>query len=64
MSHSLERTPSSLDDEKLPVEPTSLEPTFVGKRSWYRSPLCQVNIVGACAFLSPGPSILSLSLSI
>ncbi|TNY19311.1 DUF895 domain membrane protein [Rhodotorula diobovata] len=44
MSHSLERTPSSLDDEKLPVEPTSLEPTFVGKRSWYRSPLCQVNI--------------------
>jgi len=57
---SLERTASSLD-EKFPLEAGSPGGETAGgeKRSWYRSPLCQVNIVGACAFLSPGPSLPS-----
>ncbi|BGP43596.1 hypothetical protein JCM10449v2_007637 [Rhodotorula kratochvilovae] len=51
----LERTPSSLDEKSdTPRDAASPEPVDTGKRSWYRSPLCQVNIVGACAFLSPG----------
>ncbi|GAA5936447.1 hypothetical protein JCM3775_000823 [Rhodotorula graminis] len=52
---SLERIPSSLD-EKFPLKAgaPAVETQGGEKRSWYRSPLCQVNIVGACAFLSPG----------
>ncbi|GAA6004593.1 uncharacterized protein JCM10292_005685 [Rhodotorula paludigena] len=51
----LERTPSSLDDEKLHTSGSvSPEPFEDRKYSVFRSPFVQVNIVGACAFLSPG----------
>ncbi|GJN94444.1 hypothetical protein Rhopal_007524-T1 [Rhodotorula paludigena] len=51
----LERTPSSLEDEKLHTSGSvSPEPIEDRRYSVFRSPFVQVNIVGACAFLSPG----------